>query len=385
MSEIPAPKFESVYFDEEIEEQHGGSHEPGRSVPQPAQESPGKTRSGRTYQPGDPSPFAAEGFSAVLTATVKIRNGQAKSKFHKNQARTKPKFKAKKGTHPLDPPNTAAAMASPQAQEWLEGIRREIEGLIAKGTYREMKLPAGKKAIPTRLVFKVKTNKEGEVTRYKVRLVVKGFHQVKGLDFDESFAPTAHATGIRTVLAMANAEDWDITQIDVEQAFLNSEMGDKEVYVLPPEGVPNPRGFVWRLQKFLYGQKDAPRAWHQTFKTWMVKYGFEAAGFDECTYILRDPTSSEVQLIVVSYVDDCIVTCPKEHREVRDKFLREFNEAYKITDDGDLTWHLGVSYERDREKGLLHCNQEKYCQDLLRRFGMENCNPAKTPLPPGTK
>eukprot|EP00961_Rhodomonas_salina_P219222 2963554-Rhodomonas_salina.4 len=75
-----------------------------------------------------------------------------------------------------------------------------------------MMLPAGKKAIPTRLIFKVKTNKEGEVTQYKV----------KGLDFNEPFTPTMHSTGIRTVLAMANAEDWDITQIDTEQAFLNS-------------------------------------------------------------------------------------------------------------------------------------------------------------------
>eukprot|EP00961_Rhodomonas_salina_P136278 1833496-Rhodomonas_salina.2 len=143
-----------------------------------------------------------------------------------------------------------------------------------------MMLPAWKKAIPTRLVFKVKTNhdKEGEVTQYKVCLVIKGFHQVKGLDFDLSFAPTTHSTGIRMVLAMANTEDWDITQVDVEQAFLNSEMGDKEVH------------------KFLYGQKDAPRAWHQTFKVWMVKYRLEAAGFNECTssYLLKDSTSGEV-------------------------------------------------------------------------------------------
>eukprot|EP00961_Rhodomonas_salina_P219221 2963554-Rhodomonas_salina.3 len=136
-------------------------------------------------------------------------------------------------------------------------------------------------------------------------------------------------------------------------------MGDKEVYVTPPEGVPNPLCFVWSLQKFLYGQKDAPRAWHQTFKAWM------------------DSTLGEVQLIVISYVDNCIVTCPKECQEVRDKFLCYFNEAYKMTDYGDLTWHLrlGMSYERNSQKGLLHCNQEK----------TENCNPAKTPLPPGIK
>eukprot|EP00961_Rhodomonas_salina_P260599 3521731-Rhodomonas_salina.1 len=164
-------------------------------------------------------------------------------------------------------------------------------------------------------------------------------------------------------------------------------MGDKEVYVEPPEGLPDEwkkEGKVWRLLKFLYGQADAPRAWHKTLSQFLVSYGFETAGYDGCTYVLRDDDGKPA-LILVAYVDDCILISPKEERQRRDQFVTDFNNKYEITDEGDLSHHLGVNYERDRERGILRAHQGRYIDSILAKFGMETCNPKSTPLPAHVK
>eukprot|EP00961_Rhodomonas_salina_P220063 2975187-Rhodomonas_salina.1 len=79
--------------------------------------------------------------------------------------------------------------------------------------------------------------------------------------------------------------------------------------------------------------------------------------------------------MLVAYVDDCILINPKEQRDLRTKFVQDFNATYEITDEGDISLHLGVNYFRDRARGILHCNQSKYIASLLEKFGMENCNP----------
>eukprot|EP00961_Rhodomonas_salina_P134521 1809603-Rhodomonas_salina.1 len=164
-------------------------------------------------------------------------------------------------------------------------------------------------------------------------------------------------------------------------------MGDKEVYVEPLEGLPGEwkkEGKVWRLLKFLYGQADAPRAWHKTLREFLTGYGFETTGYDGCTYVLRDDGSNPV-LILVAYVDDCILISPKEERERRDQFVKDFNNKYEITDEGDLSLHLGVNYERDRERCTLRAHQGLYIEGILAKFGMETCNPKTTLLPAHVK
>eukprot|EP00961_Rhodomonas_salina_P194115 2620887-Rhodomonas_salina.1 len=116
-----------------------------------------------------------------------------------------------------EPRNAREALASPQAVQWLKSIRSEMEGLAKKGTYVDATLPKGARAIPTQLVFKVKLDEAGNVKRYKCRLVVKGYHQRCCINYDESFAPVAHATAIRVALALTVAKDWDITHVDVTQ------------------------------------------------------------------------------------------------------------------------------------------------------------------------
>ena len=91
-------------------------------------------------------------------------------------------------------------------------------------------LPTGKKAIGTKWVYKIKQKADGSLDRFKARLVAKGYAQQKGIDFDETFAPTSHMTTIRCMIAMAAHHGWQVHQLDIKIAFLHGDLHE-EVYV----------------------------------------------------------------------------------------------------------------------------------------------------------
>eukprot|EP00961_Rhodomonas_salina_P222391 3007376-Rhodomonas_salina.2 len=149
---------------------------------------------------------------------------------------------------------------SQQVDEWIAAIKREMGGLHQKGVFTKIRRTPGMRTIPTRFVFKIKTNQHWNVTKYKVRLVAKGYFQQKGTDFTESYAPTSSAVAIRAAIAIATAYDLEIEHLDVTQAFLNAEI-DRELLVDPPdcddEG-PSSKDFVYKLNYALYGLIQAP-------------------------------------------------------------------------------------------------------------------------------
>eukprot|EP00961_Rhodomonas_salina_P152169 2048201-Rhodomonas_salina.1 len=114
--------------------------------------------------------------------------------------------------------------ASPQVTKWVAAIKREMEGLHEKGVFTKVRRVPGMRTIPTRFVFKIKTDQHGNVSKYKARLVAKGYFQQKGTDFTESYAPTSSAVAIRAAIAIATAYDLEIEHLDVAQAFLNAEI-----------------------------------------------------------------------------------------------------------------------------------------------------------------
>jgi hypothetical protein len=121
-------------------------------------------------------------------------------------------------------------------------------------------LPKDKKAIGCKWVYKVKHNADGSVSRYKARLVNKGYAQTHGIDYEETYSPVAKMTTLRAIIAMAAAKGWSLHQMDVKNVFLHGDL--QEVYMeQPPCYVdqihPN---LVCRLKKALYGLKQAPRA-----------------------------------------------------------------------------------------------------------------------------
>ncbi|GJR96612.1 copia protein [Tanacetum coccineum] len=120
--------------------------------------------------------------------------------------------------------------------------------------------------IGTKWVFRNKLDENGDVSRNKARLVVQGYNQQEGIDYDETYAPVAILESIRILLAYACALDFKLFQMDVKSAFLNSFINE-EVYVAQPPGFIDfeKLDHVYKLKKALYGLKQAPKAWTADF------------------------------------------------------------------------------------------------------------------------
>src|SRR5918994_1232845 len=120
-----------------------------------------------------------------------------------------------------------------------------------------------------------KTDADGNITVYKSRLVAKGFRQVQGVDYDETFSPVAMLKSVRIMLAIAAFHDYEIWQIDVKTAFLNGFL-EEELYMMQPEGFLNPKGAnkVCKVQRSIYGLVQASRSWNIRFDELIKAYTF---------------------------------------------------------------------------------------------------------------
>src|SRR5271169_4461531 len=149
----------------------------------------------------------------------------------------------------------------------------ELDSLAKNGTWETVKeiLPR-RKALGSKWVFKIKQNTNGTIAQYKARLIVKGYEQREGIDYDETFAPIAKFTTICLLLAMAVIEDMDIYQMDVVTAFLNGELSENEaVYMKAPDGARLRPGSIVRLCRMLYGLKQSPRKWNDKLNEFLLQ------------------------------------------------------------------------------------------------------------------
>jgi len=163
----------------------------------------------------------------------------------------------------LEPSTIDEALASDHATEWRQAADLEYKSLISNNTWELVELPAGHKPIGCKWVFKVKYRSDGEVEHFKGRLVAKGYAQMYGIDYDETFAPVVRFSSIRTLLAFAVQNSLLIHQMDVVTAFLNGNLSE-EIYMQQPDGyiqVGNEH-LVCKLKKSLYGLEQLPRCWN---------------------------------------------------------------------------------------------------------------------------
>jgi hypothetical protein len=140
----------------------------------------------------------------------------------------------------------------------VSAINAEMASPHEKSVYSEVRLPDGVHALPSKLVYTIKRDDLGKIAKYKARLVVKGFRQLAGRDYNEVFAPTAQQVTLRVMMAHASAANLEVEQRDVRTAFLNGDLTE-EVYIRLPSELG---GKIRKLHKTLYDLKQAARAWH---------------------------------------------------------------------------------------------------------------------------
>ncbi|WJZ91618.1 hypothetical protein VitviT2T_010675 [Vitis vinifera] len=145
--------------------------------------------------------------------------------------------------------------------KWIEAMKEELRMIEKNDTWELVDIPQHRKVIGVKWVYRTKLNADGSINKYKARLVVKGYSQVFGVDFSETFAPVAHLDTIRMLLALIAQKGWKTYQLDVKSIFLNGYL-QEEIYVDQPEGfqVKGQEEKVYLLKKALYGLKQAPRA-----------------------------------------------------------------------------------------------------------------------------
>ena len=142
-------------------------------------------------------------------------------------------------------------------------MNEELSQIKRNKTWELVPRPLNKNVIGAKWVFRNKMDEAGKITRNKARLVCKGYAQVEGIDFGETFAPFARMESIRLILDYASSKHIKVYKMDVKSAFLNGEL-EEQVYMEQPDGfqVQETENHVYMLKKALYGLKKSPRAWY---------------------------------------------------------------------------------------------------------------------------
>ncbi|GKD88423.1 retrovirus-related pol polyprotein from transposon TNT 1-94 [Tanacetum coccineum] len=208
-------------------------------------------------------------------------------------------------------------------------------------------LPDNLKPLTLKWLFKNKHDEENMVIRFKTRLVMRGYRQEEGIDFEESFAMVARMEAIRIFLAYTAHKSFIVFQMDVKTSFLHGSLKE-DVYVCQPEGFidADHPSHVYRLKKALYGLKQAPRAWCDELSKFLLQNHFNKGTIY--------PT-----LFIRCFDDDILV-------------------PFQNVDDGGNDIFLGLQVNQSPHG--IFINQSNYVIEIFKKYGMETCDHIGTPM-----
>jgi hypothetical protein len=193
-----------------------------------------------------------------------------------------------------------------QKKEWADAMTEEYQSIIKNDVWEIVPRPKSKDVVSSKWLFKIKHVADGSIEKYKERFVTRGFSQKEGIDYEETFAPVARYTSIRTIIALAAKMKWKLHQMDVKTNFLNGVI-EEEVYIEQPQGfeVEDRKSHVCRLKKALYRLKQAPRAWYGRIDSFLTSLGFTKSKADSNLYF---KIMENEPVILLLYVDDLFLT-----------------------------------------------------------------------------
>jgi len=292
----------------------------------------------------------------------------------------------------IDPKSYKAAPESPLAEKWDTAMKEELDATGQHQVFGDfVELPEGRKALPSHWVYKIKRDGAGNVQRFKARLVCGGNHQIEGIDYKATYAPTARLGHVRLALAIAAQYDLEIHQMDVCTAFLGVDL-EEEIYMHPLQGYfrlvqtgsryynsksKTSRKMVLRLRKSLYGLKQSSHVWYGTFKDFMISIGFDASRVDQGLFVLHDMDQGTVVAAAVLYVDDLLIIANEGiFGQIKDQTKKRF----RMHDLGSVSFNLGMNIERNREHHTIDIHQHSYILTILAKFRMDESRPVARPM-----
>ncbi|CAI7737253.1 unnamed protein product [Closterium sp. NIES-54] len=223
---------------------------------------------------------------------------------------------------PREPATLKESLESSDAKEWKKAMESELKSIEENGMWELVELPEGHKAITSKWLFKIKSDADGKIERYKSRLVAKGYQQKEKVDDKELFAPVGFDDG---------------------------------------------SGRVWKLKKALYGLKQAPRQWYLKLREVLEEIGFTPSSADHSLFMLG---GGEQRSFMVVYVDDILIFSPSS--DLVKEVMLKLQDKFKCKALDDVNFYLGLHIERDVEKRCMRCvkgpEEESVGEEERRRF-----------------
>lgn len=274
-----------------------------------------------------------------------------------------------------------------QDSRWLKAEKEEMRNLTRNKTWEVVKRPWDKQVLPTKMVYKHKTDEKGNLTRRKARFVVRGCFD-KDKKLRDTYAPTLKYATLRILFAVSALLGVLIHQCDITAAFLYGILPEP-VYVEQPRNfvVKNAKNFVLKLKKSLYGLNISPRLWNERFDDELKKQGFSRCEADPCLYVRHhtrgDGVDEKNHLTLLGVFVDDIFICGTDDQMVN-KVKRNLALVFEITDLGFASWALGMKVTQ--EKDLISIDQQQYLKNVIETYGEHIASKTRnppTPLPAG--
>lgn len=272
-----------------------------------------------------------------------------------------------------------AAMQSKERNKWSEAADSEYQSLLKNNTWIYVARPSSRKVLKAKWVYKLKLDKDGQVERYKARWVAKGYEQIDGFDYNETFSPVASMNTFRTAVAIAAAYNCTLYHLDISTAFLYGDL-EEEIFLEQPEGYDDGSGRVCLLKKSLYGLKQSGRCWYYKLHTFLLGSGFKPSLNDPCVYTY---SSGPSLLICIVYVDDLLFAVSLEGATHYESIKAKLSATFKLNDLGVMNFFLGIQVQQNANSITL--SQATYVKQLLETFEMHQCNVVPTPSCPSVK
>ena len=271
------------------------------------------------------------------------------------------------------------ALKSEYAQWWAEAIVEEWLQHVANRTWHLVEFEAWMNVIPCHWVFTIKTDEQGKPVRFKARLVAGGNWQCPGIDFGETFAPVARLLTIRLFLAVSARRGWEIHHVDIKTAFLHGAV-DKDIYMVQPQGFADGKNLVCKLDKSLYGLRQAPKQWNEKLADELILIGFTKVSADPSFWIMGRPGSDTV-VYITCIVDDLAIGGPSTPTTLA--VIKKIFLAFAGTHDGRIHHFSGMKITWDDANKCVYITQTAHIEDTVAKFKplVEGTwNPRKWPM-----
>ena len=224
-------------------------------------------------------------------------------------------------------------MASPDADKWKTAMAIEMNSLNVNDTWDVVKLPDGKHTVGGKWVYTIKCGKNNEIEKFKARYVARGFSQISGIDYDDTFSTTAHMTSIRVLIQLSVQYKLLLHQMDVSSAYLHAEI-DHEIYIDQPPGFEKGEANnVCKLRTAIYGLKQSGCMWNNVINDFLTKLGFVRSEIDHCIYFKK---SEDNIVYILIWVDDLIIAA--SDITIMNNVKAQLSSEFKMVDLGTLSW-----------------------------------------------